>query len=249
MLVKLALRNIRRSLRDYSIYFVTLTIGVAIFYAFNSIESQQVIFDLHSSADEQMFEFCQQIISMFSGVIACVLGFLVIYANRFLIKRRKKEFGTYLLLGMRSVGVSGIVLMETLLVGVGALALGLLLGFLLSQALSFVTALLFQVQIADYQFVFSPDACLLTLGCFAIIFAIVALFNTFSVNRYKLIDLLNAEKRNERGGVRNPVVCLLAFIVSIGCLAFACWTIRSSRGRRCSCWWDRCCSSGRWPGS
>ncbi len=221
MLVKLALRNIRRSLRDYSIYFVTLTIGVAIFYAFNSIESQQVIFDLHSSADEQMFEFCQQIISMFSGVIACVLGFLVIYANRFLIKRRKKEFGTYLLLGMRSVGVSGIVLMETLLVGVGALALGLLLGFLLSQALSFVTALLFQVQIADYQFVFSPDACLLTLGCFAIIFAIVALFNTFSVNRYKLIDLLNAEKRNERGGVRNPVVCLLAFIVSIGCLAFA----------------------------
>ena len=221
MLAKLALRNIRRSLRDYSIYFVTLTIGVAIFYAFNSIGSQQVLFDLRSAADVKMFEFTQQILGMFSGVIACVLGFLVIYANRFLIKRRKKEFGTYLLLGMRATSVSAIVLLETLMVGVGALALGLGLGFLLSQALSFVTALLFGVQIANYQFVFSPDACVTTLGCFAAIFVIVALFNTLSVNRYKLIDLLDAEKRNERGGVRNPVVCLLAFIASIGCLAFA----------------------------
>ena len=119
MLVKLALRNIRRSLRDYSIYFVHAHHRRGYLLRVQLHRSQQVIFDLHSSADEQMFEFCQQIISMFSGVIACVLGFLVIYANRFLIKRRKKEFGTYLLLGMRSVGVSGIVLMETLLVGVG----------------------------------------------------------------------------------------------------------------------------------
>ena len=221
MLAKLALRNIRRSLRDYSIYFVTLTIGVAIFYAFNSIESQKVLFDLKTVADQQMFQFTQQIIGMFSGVIAFVLGFLVIYANRFLIKRRKKEFGTYLLLGMRAGNVSAIVLIETLVVGFGALALGLVLGFLLSQALSFATALLFGVQIVNYQFVFSGTACLMTLGCFAVIFVVVALFNTASVSRYKLIDLLNAEKRNERGGVRNPMVCLAAFVASIACLAFA----------------------------
>lgn len=221
MLLKLALRNIKRSVRDYAIYFVTLAIGVAVFYAFNSIEGQQVLLDLQTEADHRQFEMAQGMLSLFSGLIACVLGFLVIYTNRFLIRRRKREFGTYLLLGMSSVSVSGIVLIETLVVGVFALLVGTLLGLLLSQVLSFATAALFGVHIKNYQFIFSPDALLTTLGCFAIIFAIVAVFNAFSVNRYKLIDLMAADKKNERGGVRNPWLCLVVFIVSIVCLAYA----------------------------
>lgn len=220
MLFKLATRNIRRSISDYAIYFVTLTIGVAIFYAFNSIDSQQVLFDLEE-ADAKMFDLTQYVLSLFSGVISFVLGFLVIYANQFLIKRRKKEFGTYLLLGMGAESVSLIVLIETVIVGIMALALGLMIGFLLSQGLSFATAAMFGIQIKNYQFIFSADACFMTLACFALIFVVVGIFNTFSVNRYKLIDLLNADKQNQRGGTRNPIICLLVFIASLFVIAYA----------------------------
>ncbi|MCI8468861.1 MAG: ABC transporter permease [Eggerthellaceae bacterium] len=221
MLLKLALRNIRRSVRDYAIYFVTLIFGVAVFYAFNSIGSQQVLFDLETSARASIFETTQDLLGLFSVVISCVLGFLIVYANRFLIRRRKREFGTYLVLGMQPGSVSRIVLYETVIGGLASLVVGLVIGILLSQGLSFVTASLFGVSMSHYQFVFSPAAFWATMGCFAVIYVVVALFNTASISRYKLIDLLNADARNERGGVRNPWVCLAAFIVAVGILAFA----------------------------
>lgn len=218
---KLALRNIRRSIKDYAVYFVTLLLGVALFYAFNSIGSQQILFDLGSAADERQFETTQQLLSMFSGVIAFVLAFLILYSNRFLIRRRKQEFGTYLLLGMTPARVSSIVLYETVLVGLASLAVGLILGVLLSQALSFFTASLLGTTMANYQFVFSFDGFLLTLGCFAFIYVLVALFNVVSVARCRLIDLLYADKKNERTGVRNPWICLVVFIISIAVLVYA----------------------------
>ncbi len=221
MYLKLALRNIKRSVRDYAVYFITLLFGVAIFYAFNSIGSQQVLFDLQSETTEHQFATTARFLETFSGVIAFVLGFLILYANRFLIKRRKRELGTYLVLGMNSVQVSRIVLYETVLVGLFSLACGLLLGFILSQGLSFFTALLFNTTISNYQFVFSFDAFILTLICFAAVYLIVLLLNAFSITRYKLIDLLYADKKNDRVLVRNPWACFAFFILSIGILAFA----------------------------
>jgi len=218
---KLALRNIRRSVRDYAVYFITLLLGVALFYAFNSIESQQILFDLESSSGERQFETTQQILSMFSSVIACVLAFLILYSNRFLIRRRKQEFGTYLLLGMTPARVSSIVLYETVIVGLASLAVGLLLGVILSQGLSFFTASLLGTTMKDYQFVFSFDGLCSTLFCFAMIYVVVALFNVITVSRCKLIDLLYADKKNERTGVRNPWACFGIFIASIGVLIYA----------------------------
>ena len=204
MLARLAVRNVRRSVRDYAVYFVTLVFGVAAFYAFNSVQGQSVLFDLEGVASEGVFELTGQFLEMFSVLIACVLGFLVVYANRFLIRRRKREFGTYLLLGMRPGQVSAIVLMETALVGAASLAVGLALGFALSQGLSFFTAGLFSIPMQRYRFVFSGAALSQTLLCFALIFVVVALFNTLSVRRCRLIDLLGAHARNERFGVRGP---------------------------------------------
>lgn len=221
MLLKLATRNIRRSVKDYSIYFITLTIGVALFYAFNSIHGQQILFDMESKATSNLFEVTQELISIFSAVIAGVMGFLVIYANRFLIKRRKKEFGIYLLLGMKPLNVSTIVLLETLIVGFVALVLGLLLGLALSQGLCFITAAMFETTLSEYQFVFSELGCILTLVCFVVIFVVVALFNVVSVNAQKLINLFYADEKNERGRIRNPWVSFVFFVASIGIIAFA----------------------------
>lgn len=225
MLAKLALRNVRRSVRDYAIYFVTLVFGVAVFYAFNSVTSQSILFDLESAGSAGVFEMTGQFLGMFSVLIACVLGFLVLYANGFLVRRRKKEFGTYLMLGMNPRSVSAIVLMETIAVGIVSLVVGLALGFALSQGLSFVTAGLFNVAMTQYRFIFSFDAFMLTLGCFAVIFVVSALFNTLSIRRYKLIDLLSARSRNARFRVRNPWISLVAFVVAVGVVAWAYWTL------------------------
>ena len=195
MLAKLAFRNVRRSVRDYAIYFVTLVFGVAVFYAFNSVTGQSILFDLEDTATASVFEMTGQMLGMFSVVIACVLGFLVLYANGFLIRRRKQEFGTYLMLGMNPSSVSVIVLLETVAVGLVSLGVGLALGFALSQGLSFVTAGLFNIQMEQYRFVFSTNAFLLTLGYFVLIFAVTGLFNTLSIRRYKLIDLLSARSK------------------------------------------------------
>ncbi|WP_251212882.1 FtsX-like permease family protein [Adlercreutzia murintestinalis] len=221
MLVKLACRNIRHSVRDYTIYFLTLLFGVAVFYAFNSVGSQQILFDIESQADADMFKQTQGFLSMFSALIAGVLGFLILYSNGFLIRRRKREFGTYMLLGMPAGQVSCVMLIETVLVGLLSLVVGLVLGFLLSQAMSFFTAALFGATISNYQFVFSPLAVQMTVLCFVGIYVVVALFNTFTVNRQKLIDLLHANAKNQKVTVRNPWVCLVVFVVSLGILAYA----------------------------
>ena len=144
MLMKLALRNVRRSVRDYAVYFVTLTLGVAVFYAFNAIGDSRVLFEAQEGAANvflasgaSIFDILVLVMTYFSIVVAVVLGFLVLYANRFVVRARKKEFGTYLLLGMSPRQVSSVVLMESLIVGVIALVVGLGLGFLISQAIAF----------------------------------------------------------------------------------------------------------------
>lgn len=221
MLAKLAFRNVRRSVRDYAVYFVTLVFGVAVFYAFNSVQSQSILFDLEDTASGSVFALTGAFLDMFSVLIACVLGFLVLYANGFLIRRRKQEFGTYLVLGMRPRQVSAIVLMETVAVGLVSLAVGLALGLALSQGLSFVTAGLFNIQMTQYRFIFSFDAFTQTLICFVVIFAVAALLNTLIIRRYKLIDLLGARAKNARFRVRNPWISLVAFAVAVGLIAWA----------------------------
>ena len=226
MLVKVALRNIRRSVKDYAIYFVTLLMAVTLFYAFNSISEQHVMTEINESSHMDVSTFVNEMVSLFSYIIAFVLAFLVIYANSFLIRRRKREFGMYFMLGMKPIQVSRIIVYETVLVGVISLALGLGLGIVVSQLLSFATAAIFGIAMPDYQFSFSMDAFIMTLVCFCVIFLVVAVFNVFSIRRCKLIDLMNADSKSEKVAIRNPWLCLVLFIVSLGVLAAAYWQLQ-----------------------
>ena len=225
MLLKLAVRNMRRSLRDYAIYFVTLLIAVTVFYAFNSVGDQQVMHDIAASNNANVIEFTGYMMNIFSVIVALVLGFLVIYANQLLITRRKREFGIYLVLGMRPGQVSRILLYETVFIGLGSLVLGLGLGILISQLLSFATAALFGVAMPQYQFSFSPGACIATLACFIAIFIVVAIFNVITVRRCKLIDLIGAKAKRQKIVIRNPWVCLALFAISLVLIGLAYWQL------------------------
>lgn len=214
MLPKIALGNVRKSLRDFSVFFITLVFGVCAFYAFASINDQTAVINL----TEQQSEAVSAVMRMLSSVsvfVAVILGFLVVYANRFLVRRRKREFGIYLTLGMGRAQVAAIMVMETLTVGVAALVVGLVLGVLLSQVMMYVTANLFEATIPGFAFVFSPGAALSTLACYAAIFALSLLLNVREVSRYRLIDLINADKVSEKVKARSLPVCVVLFLVSL----------------------------------
>ena len=228
MLFKVALRNIRRSVKDYAIYFVTLLVAITIFYAFNSVSDQQVMIELSQSSKTNIVDFTAVMMGIFSTVVALVLGFLVIYANQLLIRRRKREFGMYFTLGMTPGHVSRIILYETVLVGFVSLVIGLVLGVLVSQLLSFVTAALFGIPMPDYQFSFSMHAFVMTLVCVIAIYLVVAIFNVISIGRCKLIDLLNADAKNQKAAIRNPWICLALFVISIGMIAAAYWFLQQN---------------------
>lgn len=214
MLPKIALGNVRKSLRDFSVFFITLVFGVCTFYAFASINDQTAVINL----TELQLEALRAVMRILSGVsvfVAVILGFLVVYANRFLVRRRKREFGIYLTLGMGRAQVAAIMVMETLAVGVAALVVGLVLGVLLSQVMMYVTANLFEATIPGFAFVFSPGAALSTLACFAAIFALSLLLNVREVSCYRLIDLINADKVSEKVKARSLPVCVVLFLVSL----------------------------------
>ncbi len=225
MLAKLAVRNVRRAARDYAIYFITVALGVALFYAFNTLRSQAVLYDALSADSVRMLDLLAMLIGLFSVVVGGVLGFLVVYANRFLIRRRRREFGTYLLLGMSAGRVSRVLLYETILVGLASLAAGLALGVAVSQGLSFVTAALMGTTMTKYRFIVSPKALVLTAFSFFAIFAVSALVDVAYIRRCKLIDLLSAREANEHSSMVRIPLRVAAFVLSLLVLACAYWAL------------------------
>lgn len=209
MLCKLAWGNVRRAGKDYLVYLLTLTLAVTVFYAFNTISVQA---DLVLE-EEGLPELLGTIMSGLTMFLAVVMGFLMVYANNFIMKRRKKEFGLYQVLGMSRGQVSRVMAMETAIVSAGALALGIVLGVGFSQVMTFFTASLFKTQIRDFHFFFSVPAFLITVGCLVAIFLVTLVFNLGVVRRAKIIDLMSAGRKNEAIKTRNPIVSAAIFIL------------------------------------
>lgn len=209
----MSVKNIRKSIKDYTIYFLTLILGVAIFYMFNSLDSQEAMLVVNSST-RQIVKLMVGMINYVSVFVAVILGFLIVYANNFLIKRRKREFGLYMTLGMGKRQISGILLGETFLIGLISLVVGLVIGVFGSQLMSILVAKLFQADMSEYQFVFSEAACWKTCAYFGVMYAASMVLNIVIISRYKLIDLISAEKKNEKVRMKNPVICVLVFLAA-----------------------------------
>ncbi|MBU5486904.1 ABC transporter permease [Clostridium sp. MSJ-8] len=220
MLFKLSLKNIKKSLKDYAIYFFTLILGVAIFYVFNSLDSQTVMESVTASTRE-IIKLMTRIMSAVSVFVSFVLGFLIIYASRFLMKRRNKEFGIYLILGMGKRKVSLILFFETLIIGLLSLIVGLGIGIILSQLMSLLVVNMFEADMTNFTFAFSSAACMKTLIYFSIIYIVVMVFNTINVSRCKLIELLNYSKKSENVKLKNPIICTVVFIIAAIFLGYA----------------------------
>lgn len=212
MLCKLAWGNVRRAGRDYLVYLLTLTLGVTVFYAFNTI-SMQV--DIAGIDEEGLAQVMGSMLGDLTYFLAGVMAFLMVYANNFIMKRRKKEFGLYQVLGMGRGRVATIMALETVIVSVVAFVAGIVLGVGLSQLMTFFTASLFKTQIANFRFFFSMHAFNLTLACMLVMFVLTLLLNLRAVRRTKLIELMGAERRNETIKTRNPWIAIAIFAVGV----------------------------------
>lgn len=221
---KLAFRNAARSIKDYAVYFFTLVFAVCVFYMFNSVYAQQAMLGLTETMTASA-QALQKVLSYISAFVAVVLGFLIVYANSYFIKRRKKEMGIYLILGMEKTDISVILLLETSVVAVIALMSGLLFGVLLSQLMSVFTAKLFEIDVTRFAFVFSMSALVKSVLCFLLIFVVVILFNINAVSRYKLIDLITESKKNQSLKMHDSKWGTVLFAASLIMLAAAYYLI------------------------
>ena len=219
MIFKLAFRNIKKSVKDYGIYFFTVTIGIALFYVFNAVETQSAMMQI-TKTNKEIIRFLVEILSAVSLFVSGILGALIIYANELLIKRRKKEFGIYQILGMKKSTVSCLLFFETLLVGLVSVLAGIVIGALLSQVMGIVLVNLFEVNLTKFQFVFSMSAMWKSIFYFGIMYLVVMLFNMIIMSRMRIIEMLR-KKETAKIPVKNPFVALVIFIAGVAILVRA----------------------------
>lgn len=224
MLFKLSVSNIRKSFRDYAVYFFTLIIGVAIFYVFNAIGEQTVFLNVSENRND-IIDLLNNTMSGVSVFVSVILGLLIVYASRFLMKRRNKEFALYLILGMGKGKISAILLIENLIIGIGSLGAGLLVGVGLSQIMSTLVANLFEADMTEYKFMVSVEAIVKTAVYFGIMYLVVMIFNSLAVSRCRLINLLHSGKKSEKLRLKNPVLCVIIFLISASGLGYAYYVV------------------------
>lgn len=210
---KLAFRNVKKSYKDYFVYFMTLMFSVCLFYTFNSFSAQEQILNLNAS-QSTVLQTVGQFMNVLSVFVAIVLAFLILYANNFLIRRRKQEFGVYMLLGMPKRDISKILVYETMAVGVLSLLSGLLLGILCSWLLGLFSAGMLQVAVS-FHFIFSLSSAVSTIVSFTVIFIVIMLLNTRVIAKVKLIDLLQAKKKMETTRMRSSWISVLVLLLSL----------------------------------
>ncbi|NBA01694.1 FtsX-like permease family protein [Erysipelothrix rhusiopathiae] len=214
MVIKMAFKNVRKSYKDYTVYFVTLAFSVALFYIFGSFQDQAGILELTNQMG-RTFELVSEALNVISFIVVVIFAFLIVYANNFIIGRRKQEFGLYMLLGMSRFKMSLILMAETFLIGLAALAVGLFSGYILTQITSVLMGTILAVPI-HYQFIFSTQGAQRTIYCFSGIFVLIMFLNQRKLRKITLNELFNAHRTQEM--LRNVSVWWTVFQL-IGAIA------------------------------
>lgn len=211
MYAQLAKTNVRKSIKDYLIYFITIAICVSLFYAITSLSSSD-----YELITEESYNFrALKIILQYSTyLITAILILLIAYVNKYMIGRRKREFATYVLLGAEQRSVSLMFFIETIVVGFLAIITGILVGTLFSQAITAIVLISAKQEVV-FSIKLYADTVVITFIFFISMFCIIGLYNVIVLRKIKLIDMLNAHKQVEFQFKRSNKVYIAIFVVSI----------------------------------
>nr|WP_325295167.1 ABC transporter permease [uncultured Oscillibacter sp.] len=232
-LSELSLRNAKRQARDYLVYFVTVVMAAALLYSFNGLVFSQEIITLSKG-----ISVLPLMIVLASVVVVCVFGWLVAYATRFMLLRRGRELGLYLLIGLENRQLARLFFLENLAVGGCALVLGTALGGLLYQVFRAIVLALFGLPYA-FSFGFSLPALGLTVLYFALIYLFALRRSRKYIRRANIHDLIYVDRANEgmviqTGNVRR---WMFSFSIVLGvagtCLLMAGGAILGVTGAGC----------------
>lgn len=222
MYAKLAWRNVRRSVRDYAIYFVTLVFAVAMFYVFNSLADQPAFQALRGNP-RRLAAGLLVALQWLSVIMTGVVALLVFYANRVIVRKRSRELGLYLLLGMEQGRLARLMLAEVTVIGLAALLAGLASGVFLSQLFALIVSRMFQVGLDEQPFVWSGSAAVRTIVCYGLAFIVVGVWQAASVYRQQLLDLIAGSRRNEPVRLRSRLLSVLALAAGVVAAGGAYW--------------------------
>lgn len=218
--IKLAWGNLCRALKDFTVYFVTLMLSVSLFYSFNTLTNQAFFVGLSSSTSHLVLRMAELITGL-SIFLMIVIGILIVYANVFFMRRRVREFATYLLLGMKKSSLAFVILIENFIVGICALIVGLLVGVVVSQFSSLAVLKLFNSPVERFHFLLVPQAMIFTACMFGVVFVLSTLCATFVISRTRLSVLFRSSFTSDRFKIKNPWITLVLFVVSILLIAQA----------------------------
>lgn len=218
--IKLAWGNLRRALKDFAVYFVTLMLSVSLFYSFNTLTNQAFFVELSSSTSRLVLRMAVLITGL-SIFLMIVIGILIVYANVFFMRRRVREFATYLLLGMKKSSLTLVILIENFIVGICALIVGLLVGVVVSQFSSLAVLKLFNSPVERFHFLLVPQAMIFTACMFGVVFVLSTLCATFVISRTRLSVLFRSSFASDRFKIKNPWITLVLFVVSVLLIAQA----------------------------
>ncbi len=211
MYAKLVFRNAKRSVKDYLVYIVTMTICVTLFYSFLSISSSYYNPDIGSAYD---FTLLSDGMKMAVCMITLLLLFLIRFVNHYMLRRKQKEFAVQSIMGMEQRTIGRLFFAETLIMGIISILTGIFLGVFCSQ---FITAMLLTTYGKSYQLSWTlfPDTVLLTVSFFMLSFLIVGLRNTRTIQKTKIIDMLSADRENEPELEKNRWIFVAAILFEL----------------------------------
>ena len=225
-LLTLTLRNVQRDFRLYTIYLVAMITGVIIHFTFLSLSYNQDILEMLKNKES-----FQMGVSIASVVIFLFIIFFILYANSFFMKQRKKEFGLYLLLGMKESQVTLMVFFESLLIGAVSLVVGILLGGLLSK---FFGMLLMNLMQYDNVITlnFPIQAIVLTIVLFLGLTVLTSVQSFFLIRRVQLVELFHAKEKMDKP-IPSSFTLAAISVVLLGAAIFL-----ITRGRGSNVWQD-----------
>lgn len=210
-LSELSRRNARRQVRDYLVYFVTVILAVALMYAFNGLAVAGEIRELSAFMQSMPY-----IVGLASVVVVIIIGWLISYTMNFMLSKRSRELGTYILMGMENKEVAGLFFWENLFIGSVAFMVGVLLGNLIYQSLNAIIMSLFDINYS-FSYSFSLGAVLLTLAYFLLIYSVVLRRNRKRISRMNIHSLIYFDRRNETELVKKESIRRRMFVISLVC--------------------------------
>ena len=210
MLSKLALRNVKRSSRDYIIYLITITIAFSLMFAMNLVSWSDAVLNISRNMDDTF----KNVVIFINVIVVFVICFLINYTTRFMFEKRSKEFGTYMLLGIKKKKISSLFLLENLLFGFLALILSIPIGFLFSQFISlFIVKVMGLPKAIFIEFNFM--SIILLLLYFLLIYLFVLFLAHRRIKKINIYNLLYLEKKNEEKVIKTRKHRNLLFVISV----------------------------------